>query len=200
MKVHKRFAKKEIVKVFADAFHDDVSYRALIPSDTVRPKVLKYFFKAYLTMLQESSHLWSENDSYALMYDPDKKVSKFKSYVDYYIGFLKGLPASFYIGYKGYKNMLKVILLEGSDWLDELDNYIHLDMLVVKPCKKGRGFGKKMMTYVDEEAKNRNLMITLETQSENNKDMYEYLGYEIYKTIDHDDYLEYCMIKKSDNP
>lgn len=192
---HRNYAKAEIVNIFVEAFMGDDAYISLYPDEVMRRKVLKPFFRAYLTMLQDSCHLWSENGCYALIYDPDKAVNKWRSYYNYYLGYLRGFKIAFLESKKRYDYLLRTILYEGSDWLDDLTNYIHLDMLVVSPKDKGRGFGKKMMLHVFAEAEKRGKTITLETQTANNRDMYLHLGFSIYKEIPHESYTEYCMIK-----
>lgn len=96
-------------------------------------------------------------------------------------------------GFKGFSKFLNDIL-NGSDWLDELENYIHLDLLVVSPEQKGKGLGKAMMHHIFSEAKDRGKMITLETQTQENMEMYKHFGFKIHKVINHNSYTEYYMI------
>lgn len=193
---HKKYIKKHIINVFVGAFINDPVYISYIKDSKKRKRALKYFFRAYLRMLKSTCYLWSENDCFAFVYDPSLKPSKFRLYLDYFVGYVMGMPMMLFVGIKGYHKILKEVLFEGSDWLESLDNFIHLDMLVVDPAKRGMGFGKQMMQYIFEEADRRQKKLTLETQSVENRDMYQHFDFEMYKMIHHEAFIEYCMIRK----
>ena len=126
---------------------------------------------------------------------PDKQVSKTKLYLDYYIGLIKGIKIVTLVGFKGYLEIIKDLVLNGSDWLDDLENYIHLDLIVVKPSRKGQGFGKRMIHNIIEEANQRKCNLTLETHNFSNREMYKHFGFVDYKVLEEEECTEFCMIK-----
>jgi len=189
-----RVTDKTIIRYFAEGFFNDPLYKAYFPNDIDRKRFLKHFMKAYLYMFQETCDLLSLDGAYAIVYYPERPVSRVKAYSKYYLALLKGSPTIGMVGLKKYRTIIRETLLEGSNWLDELDNYHHLDLLVVPDHLKGQGRGKKMIQALQAAASQAGKRLTLETQSSDNQGLYSHLGFETYKVVNRPAYKEYCMI------
>nr|WP_301335102.1 GNAT family N-acetyltransferase [Holtiella tumoricola] len=94
--------------------------------------------------------------------------------------------------------MLKTVHHLSSEWIHHNveGNYIHLDLLAVQREYRGLGKAKALVDYAIQEAKLRNLPLTLETQNAKNINLYRHFEFETVKEISYENMVQYCMIRK----
>lgn len=203
--VYIKVEKEEDVKAFfsllVDNFYDDPLYGYIFEKDEVRKRCLEVFFKAYIHYLGHSAtlHLSKDKKACGVVYNPEwgrsKWWHKFKL-----LGFLKDLKGLIPLcGVKGYVKCLKTIQTMSSEWIDYQvsGHYLHLDLMVVEPSVRGKGYFKKWMEMVFDNYAKDKTYLTLETQNPNNIHVYEKLGFEIVEEIHLQEttLTQYCMVK-----
>lgn len=194
--------KAQIVRQLTENFIEDPLYRFILEPYKKKEEALQIFFRAYLNYMErESQVVQDETENFlGVLWISKwqrkgifKKLSLFKFL--FQMGKLIGI-----IGLSGYSRFLKTIQVMSSDWIDEIIKgpYVHLDLAVTNQEYRGRGLFSDYLEYVENTCEKYGQVLTLETQSLKNVEIYRHLGFELVKKIPlpHTELIQYCMIKR----
>ncbi|WP_053983883.1 GNAT family N-acetyltransferase [Niameybacter massiliensis] len=187
--------------LFADAFYDDPLYVYIFPDDKTRLEALEVFFKMYLDVLGKYGELVTNSEdmtAVAYIYYEERFKSKSLYYKDLFLASLRLTDFLRYVKVRDVYRMLKTVHHLSSEWIHHNveGNYIHLDLLAVQREYRGLGKAKALVDYAIQEAKLRNLPLTLETQNAKNINLYRHFEFETVKEISYENMVQYCMIRK----
>ncbi|MDA3732639.1 GNAT family N-acetyltransferase [Niameybacter massiliensis] len=193
--------RKRMAHLFADAFYDDPLYVYIFPDDKTRLEALEVFFKMYLDVLGKYGELVTNSEdmtAVAYIYYEERFKSKSLYYKDLFLASLRLTDFLRYVKVRDVYRMLKTVHHLSSEWIHHNveGNYIHLDLLAVQREYRGLGKAKALVDYAIQEAKLRNLPLTLETQNAKNINLYRHFEFETVKEISYENMVQYCMIRK----
>lgn len=171
----------------------------MFPDDATRLAVMKLYFEIYLDIFAKYGDLVTTSEDLqdiAYIYYEER----FKKDLNYALSLvkagIKGLGLLHYISIKTVWGMLQTICHTSSAWIYEVTDkaYIHLDLIAVKKECRGQGKAKHLMRYVILQAQKVGKPLTLETQSEENINMYKHMGFKVVKAFKYKDLTQYCML------
>lgn len=195
------FTKKRMAHLFAEAFYNDPLYLYMFPNDQTRLEALQLFFKIYLDIYGKYGDIVTTSEdltAIAYIYYEERLANKLVYYKDLFFNSFKLIDFIRLIGIRDMKRMIKTVQKMSSEWIkDSVEgNYIHLDLIAVQKDCRGVGKAKQLISYAINEARAKNLPLTLETQSLTNTELYKHFNFEIVDEIKHEDIVQYCMIYK----
>ena len=187
--------------LFAEAFYNDPLYLYMFPNDQTRLEALELFFKIYLDIYGKYGDIVTTSEdltAIAYIYYEERFVNKLLYYKDLFFTSFRLIDFVKLIGLRDIKRMVRTVQKMSSEWIKgSVDgNYIHLDLIAVQRDYRGLGKAKQLIGYVVNEAKARNLPLTLETQNLANIELYKHFDFEVVDEIKYEDMVQYCMIHK----
>ncbi|MEF9958444.1 MAG: GNAT family N-acetyltransferase [Niameybacter sp.] len=193
--------RKRIAHLFADAFYDDPLYVYIFPNDETRLEALEVFFKLYLDIFGKYGELVTTSEdmtAIAYIYYEERFTSRSVYYRDLFYATCKLTDFLRFVKVDDICRMLKTVRHMSSEWIHQKveGDYIHLDLLAVQREYRGLGKAKILVDYAIQEAKNRNLPLTLETQNADNINLYRHFQFETVEEINYEHMVQYCMIRR----
>lgn len=196
-----KLTRKRIAHFFADAFYDDPLYTYIFPDDKTRLEALEVFFRIYLDIFGKYGELVTTSEdmtAIAYIYYEERFKSKTLYYKDLFFASLSLTDFLKFVKVKDIYRMIKTVHHMSSEWIHEQvdGNYIHLDLLAVRREYRGLGKAKPLVDYAIQEAKARQLPLTLETQNEENINLYRHFQFETVEEINYEHMVQYCMVRR----
>lgn len=193
-------SRKEIAKILAKEFYNDTLYTHILPNDESRLKALECFFYSYINMYPIGTIVAPTKSKEAIgyiFYD-DNGVSKLKQLKDLVIYSTTLSRMMKYISVREFVFFIKAIHNNSSAWIKEFikGKFIHIDLIVVDENHRNKGLAKAIINDIFEEADNKNLLTTLETQNPVNVEIYKKLGFKVVKEQRYETLFQYCMIRE----
>lgn len=194
--------KAQIVKQLTENFIEDPLYRFILEPYQKKEAALNVFFGAYINyMAPESQFITDETENFlGVLWISEWQgngILKKRSLFKFLFQMAKLISL---IGIRGYVRFLKTIHIMSSSWIDEVleEPYIHLDLAVTNLEYRGKGLFSQYLKYVEDNYKTYGQVLTLETQSLKNMEIYSHLGFELVRKIPLPDtaLVQYCMIKR----
>lgn len=200
---------KQIANFLTDCFYQDPLYLELVPDESIRKKILPVFFECYLDMAFDYCEIYADSPELKgiiTVFDTNSKMSHFRYMTDVVIASLKFAWKSISIdtSMKTLGHFIRNIRFLTSSWEEELSDKLeekeklHIDFFAVRPEYQGKGIGNTMMTKVLDYSDTHNYLTTLETHNQNNVDLYEHYGFQMFRTVgaNTNRLTEYCMIRQ----
>jgi ribosomal protein S18 acetylase RimI-like enzyme len=182
----KKLNKTEIYKastVLADAFKDDPLWNKLFSGEKTLDKKFRNFFEVPLRFCMKYGEVWSNSDEFEgiAAWLPGKL-----SYMTLWQMIQSGaiIPAM-KMGSTIGRTMQKAFVSVDSDRKESMKgkDFIYLFVIGVSSKHQGKGFGGKLLKSILEMADKEKLHIYLETETEENVNLYEHFGFKTIKKI-----------------
>ncbi|MGL4798525.1 MAG: GNAT family N-acetyltransferase [Cellulosilyticaceae bacterium] len=173
----------------------------MLPDPQTRLQILEIFFCIYIDVFGKYGDIVATSEdlgALAYIYYEERSGKRLTFIKDMGCAFLKAMDLLKYMKMQEVKKFLKTLKVMSSEWIyDQIEGqYIHLDLIVVKEEARGKGKAKQIIGYIINEATEKGLPLTLETQNPDNVALYEHFGFEVVHTISWEGMTQYCMIRK----
>ncbi|MBC8586362.1 GNAT family N-acetyltransferase [Youxingia wuxianensis] len=199
---------KEVSRLLADCFYSDPLYCKLIKDDELRRKALPEIFECYFDMIYDFSYIYADSaqiNGVVILFDSkeDAYSQPLKSYrrsvADCCWKTLKVIT-KYSFGPSALVSYFKHVGALKTSWINKesLGDYLHVDILAVKPSMMGKGIASKLMAPVLRYADENRLETALETNNLQNVQIYKHYGFHMSKDfVLPDGVKQFCMIRKT---
>ena len=178
---------KQAGQVIANAFHNDPLFKVLIPVDKKRKEVLPKLNSFLLELGSKVGNVYitSKNVEGAAIWFSDKTADFGLFQIICAVMLLPGMRLLFKHG----KEMLRMqkelaILIKNRKTLMGSRNYLYLSMIAIAPEQQHKGYGSILLKKLFNESKQNNVPIYLETETEENVEIYKHYNFKIINEID----------------
>jgi len=196
-----RLQKKDVKKggqILANAFYDDPAWINVMPDEEIRKKKLPITFEFILTHTLKYGEVYAPTNTIegVALWLPHNKVE-----ITFWRALRSGaLRIGIKMGQDIGNRIQKVFYPIDEDRKENMKgkSYIYLQAIGVAPEYQGKGYGGRLLRAMFERCDKEGISIYLETETENNVEMYKKHGFTILKEQYITDYgfLIWEMIRK----
>lgn len=190
------------IETLTECFYGDPLYKALIPSDGQRLKILPDVFNCDVNELAQYCDLYAESEEVnglIMLEDPSehKGVRKFLA-ERYFAYFTEQLLAEDDETGAIAENFRRARDYLTDDWVKRVgENCIHIVYFAVRERFHGKGVAHKLITPVLKYADQNGVTVALETHNENNVALYRHYGFDVFDSFSKGFGLtEYCLVRR----
>lgn len=192
---------EQLYQSMAENFFEDDLYRTVFPDPKSRKRLLRYFFRHYLKTIRPYCHILADSkdmNCVMVVYDSALEIS-WKYHLRLVLLNMKMIPMLISLhSWNSIKHVVQCWDMFTSRWVKEFvvqDSY-HIDLLYTKEEMRGKGLAKRLLQIVCEDAKEKELDVTMETHHEDNLAMYEHVGFKLMSVITHPNVTlkQYCLL------
>ncbi len=182
---------KQASMVLSDAFFEDPIWKGLIPDNERRKLFMPEMNEFLLHVGLKVGRVFASSDQLegVAVWFPAKTANMGFRHI-----FFNGLFPMIMKIYKKYKkemmHMMKSLKIIEKDRVRIMkgQNYLYLAVIGVSPKHQGKGNSSKILKGLFEESRRLQVPVYLETETENNVEMYKHLGFSVFNERDFEDY------------
>lgn len=193
---------KVLETLLTECFEEDPLYKKLIPNERTRKRLLPELFECDLEEFFCTCEIYADSEALngmIVVCDETRSYNKFKIFLEEMHAYFK---TNHYLikedpSLKTFYNFVLGKDYLNSKWTEEIqkDNRLHIIYLAVRPSMQHHGISSQLIGAVLEYAREKRLVVSLETHNEQNVKFYQHFGFQIFRVVEkHFNLKQYCLV------
>lgn len=164
------------VEILMNAFFEDPFYSYVFPDIEKRKKQMQWWMETMIKNCLRYGQMFSLGPGFLLIFGPDRPW--YSTFNLIRCGLWKSI---FMMSVREIMRLLEISNV-WEKWHHSIkDHHFYIFVIGVKPDEQGNGYGKGLMQWIIDKAKNEQLFCYLETMTNENVSFYKNLGFDIFK-------------------